>query len=48
LAKVDIKMPDAYLEKLSGLGSDFDKVAEKVLKNQEVKLKKQKPELDAD
>jgi len=31
LAKVDIKMPDAYLEKLSGLGSDFDKVAEKVL-----------------
>ena len=31
MAKVDIKMPDAYLEKLSSLGSDFDKVAEKVL-----------------
>lgn len=31
LAKVDIKMPEAYLEKLSSLGSDFDKVAEKVL-----------------
>jgi hypothetical protein len=26
----------------------YPKVAEKVLKNQEVKLKKQKPELDAD
>ena len=31
MAKVDIKMPDVYLEKLSSLGSDFDKVAEKVL-----------------
>jgi HK97 gp10 family phage protein len=32
LAKVDIKMPDDFLLKISKLGSDFDPVAEKVLK----------------
>ena len=32
MAKVDIKMPDDFLLKISKLGSDFDPVAEKVLK----------------
>ncbi|UUM13382.1 HK97 gp10 family phage protein [Clostridiaceae bacterium HFYG-1003] len=32
MAKVDIKMPDEFLLKVSKLGSDFDPVAEKVLK----------------
>jgi hypothetical protein len=32
LAKVDIKMPDDFLLKISKLGSDFDPVAKKVLK----------------
>jgi len=32
MAKVDIKMPDDFLEKISRLGSDFDSVAEDVLK----------------
>jgi len=31
LAKVDIKMPEEFLEKISRLGSDFDAVAESVL-----------------
>ncbi len=31
MAKVDIKMPDEFLERISKLGSDFDPVAEKVL-----------------
>jgi len=31
LAKVDIKMPDEFLEKMSRLGSNFDAVAESVL-----------------
>ena len=31
MAKVDIKMPDEFLQKLSRLGSDFDEVAESVL-----------------
>lgn len=31
MAKVDIKMPDAFLEKISRLGSEFDAVAESVL-----------------
>jgi len=31
MAKVDIKMPDAFLEKISRLGSDFDAVAERVM-----------------
>ena len=31
MAKVDIKLPDDFQQKLSRLGSDFDPVAEKVL-----------------
>jgi len=31
LAKVDIKMPDEFLERISRLGKDFDAVAESVL-----------------
>ena len=31
VAKVDIKMPDEFLEKLSGLGARFDEIAPKVL-----------------
>lgn len=31
MAKVDIKMPDAFLEKMSRLGAEFDSVAESVL-----------------
>lgn len=31
MAKVDIKMPEEFLQKLSRLGSDFDEVAESVL-----------------
>ena len=31
MAKVDIKMPEEFLQKLSRLGSDFDAVAESVL-----------------
>lgn len=33
MAKVDIKMPDEFLQKLSRLGSDFDEVAESVLES---------------
>ena len=31
MAKVDIKMPDEFLERMSRLGKDFDAVAESVL-----------------
>ena len=31
MAKVDIKMPEDFLERISRLGSDFDPVAQKVL-----------------
>lgn len=31
MAKVDIKMPEEFLERFSRLGSDFDPVAQKVL-----------------
>lgn len=31
MAKVDIKMPDDFLERMSRLGSDFDGIAERVL-----------------
>ncbi|PWM00239.1 MAG: hypothetical protein DBY04_00420 [Clostridiales bacterium] len=31
MAKVDIKMPEDFLQRISRLGSDFDPVAEKVL-----------------
>ena len=48
LAKVDIKMPDEFLLKVSKLGSDFDPVAEKVLKaGGEVVFKRTKNNLSA-
>jgi len=48
LAKVDIKMPDEFLEKISRLGKDFDDVAEKVLEaGGEVVLKKVKSKLSS-
>jgi HK97 gp10 family phage protein len=48
LAKVDIKMPDDFLLKISKLGSDFDPVAEKVLKaGGEVVFKRTKSNLSA-
>jgi HK97 gp10 family phage protein len=48
LAKVDIKMPDEFLLKVSKLGSDFDPVAEKVLKaGGEVVFKRTKSNLSA-
>jgi len=31
VAKVDSKMPEEFLQRISRLGSDFDPVAEKVL-----------------
>ena len=46
MAKVDIKMPDEFLEKVSRLGKDFDDVAKKVLEaGGEVVLKKVKSKL---
>jgi len=48
LAKVDIKMPDDFLLKVSKLGSDFDPVVEKVLKaGGEVVFKRTKSNLSA-
>ena len=48
MAKVDIKMPDEFLLKVSKLGSNFDPVAEKVLKaGGEVVFKKTKSNLSA-
>ena len=48
MAKVDIKMPDDFLLKISKLGSDFDPVAEKVLKaGGEVVFKRTKSNLSA-
>ena len=48
MAKVDIKMPDDFLIKISKLGSDFDPVAEKVLKaGGEVVFKRTKSNLSA-
>jgi len=48
LAKVDIKMPDDFLLKISKLGSDFDPVAEKGLKaGGEVVFKRTKSNLSA-
>ena len=32
MAKCDFRLPDEFLEKVSRLGSDFDRVAEKMLK----------------
>ena len=48
MAKVDIKMPDDFLLKISKLGSDFDPVAKKVLKTGgEVVFKRTKSNLSA-
>ena len=48
MSKVDIKMPDEFLLKVSKLGSDFDPVAEKVLKaGGEVVFKRTKSNLSA-
>ncbi|EMG1576672.1 HK97 gp10 family phage protein [Enterococcus faecalis] len=48
MAKVDIKMSDEFLLKVSKLGSDFDPVAEKVLKaGGEVVFKRTKSNLSA-
>lgn len=48
MAKVDIKMPYEFLLKVSKLGSDFDPVAEKVLKaGGEVVFKRTKSNLSA-
>lgn len=48
MAKVDIKMPDEFLEKISRLGKDFDDVAEKVLEaGGEVVLKRVKSKLSS-
>ena len=48
MAKVDIKMADEFLLKVSKLGSDFDPVAEKVLKaGGEVVFKRTKSNLSA-
>ncbi|HDI3439600.1 TPA: HK97 gp10 family phage protein [Listeria monocytogenes] len=48
MAKVDIKMPDDFLLKISKLGSDFEPVAEKVLKaGGEVVFKRTKSNLSA-
>lgn len=48
MAKVDIKMPDEFLLKVSKLGSNFDPVAEKVLKaGGEVVFNKTKSNLSA-
>ena len=48
MAKVDIKMPDDFLLKISKLGSDFDPVAKKVLKaGGEVVFKRTKSNLSA-
>ena len=48
MAKADVKMPDEFLLKVSNLGSDFDPVAEKVLKaGGEVVFKRTKSNLSA-
>ena len=48
MAKVDIKMPDDFLEQLSRLGSNFDAVAESVLEaGGEIVLQKVQSNLSA-
>ena len=48
MAKVDIKMPEEFLERLSRLGSNFDSVAETVLEaGGEVVLQKVKSNLSS-
>ena len=46
MARVDVKMPDEFLEKMSRLGSNFDSIAETVLEaGGEVVLEKTKSNL---
>lgn len=48
MGKVDIKMPDEFLERISKVGSDFDSIAEAVLETGgEVVLAKTKSNLSA-
>ena len=46
MARVDVKMPDEFLERMSRLGSNFDSIAETVLEaGGEVVLEKTKSNL---
>ena len=46
MARVDVKMPDEFLERMSRLGSNFDSIAETVLEaDSEVVLEKTKSNL---
>lgn len=48
MARVDVKMPDEFLERMSRLGSNFDAIAETVLKaGGEVVLEKTKSNLSS-
>ncbi len=48
MAKVDIKMPEDFLLRLSGLGKDFDSIAERVLEaGGEIVLQQVKRHLEA-
>lgn len=48
MGKIDIKMPDEFLERISKVGRDFDSIAEKVLETGgEVVLAKTKSNLSA-
>ena len=48
MARVDVKMPDEFLERMSRLGSQFDNIAEKVLEaGGEVVLEKTKNNLSS-
>lgn len=48
MAKVDIKIPDDFLERMSRLGSDFDGIAERVLEaGGEIALQKVQSNLSA-
>ena len=48
MARVDVKMPDEFLERMSRLGSNFDAVAETVLEaGGEVVLEKTKSNLSS-
>lgn len=48
MARVDVKMPDEFLERMSHLGSNFDSIAEKMLEaGGEVVLEKTKSKLSS-
>ena len=48
MARVDVKMPDEFLERMSRLGSNFDAIAETVLEaGGEVVLEKTKSNLSS-